>query len=234
MDFLLDGFAEAWRVVARGDAEVLHAVYVSVLCSFTAVSLAALVAFPYGAWLGLRRCGSESGGGFQIFLLRVGMFTPTVVVGLIVYGLLSRRGVLGSLDLLYTKGAIIAGEVVLAFPLIAVIVHGVVAGLDRRVEETARTLGAGRLRTLRTVLGEVRPALIAAYLTGLARCFSELGVALTVGGNLRLRTRTLSSTITLELRRGEFALGLANGIILLVLAVGAALLAQRLSREKTA
>ncbi len=230
MDFLLDGLAEAWRVVARGDREVLHAVYVSVFCSFTAVSLAALVAFPYGAWLGLTR---RAKGGFQIFLLRVGMFTPTVVVGLIVYGILSRRGMLGSLDLLYTKGAIIAGEVMLAFPLLAVIVHGVVAGLDRRVEETARTLGAGRMRTLWTVLGEVRPALIAAYLTGLARCFSELGVALTVGGNLRMRTRTLSSTITLELRRGEFALGLANGIILLVLAVGAALLAQRLSRDKT-
>ena len=105
------------------------------------MTLAALVAFPYGAWLGLRR---RDRGGLQIFLLRVGMFTPTVVVGLIVYGLLSRRGVLGSLDLLYTKGAIIAGEVLLAFPLLAVIVHGVVAGLDRRVEETARTLGAGR------------------------------------------------------------------------------------------
>ena len=81
------------------------------------------------------------------------------------------------------------------------------------------------------MLGEVRTALASAYLAGLARCFSELGVALTVGGNLRLRTRTLASTITLELRRGDLARAVANGIILLVLAVGAALLAHRLSRE---
>ena len=77
--------------------------------------------------------------------MRVGMFTPTVVVGLLVYGLLSRRGPLGSLDLLYTKGAIVAGEFLLAFPLLVTLVHGTVAALDRRVPETARTLGARRL-----------------------------------------------------------------------------------------
>ena len=119
----------------------------------------------------------------------------------------------------------------LAFPLVVVLVHGAVAALDERVPETARTLGAGRLRTLLTVLGEVRVALVSAYLAGLARCFSELGVALTVGGNVRLRTRTLASTITLEVSRGEFGRALACGIILLVLAVGAALLAHRLSQE---
>jgi len=227
VDFVLDGFAEAGRLITTGDAAVLHAVWVSVLCSFTSVVLAALAAFPYGAWLGLSR---RDGRSVQIFVMRVGMFTPTVVVGLIVYGLLSRRGLLGSLDLLYTKGAIVAGEVLLVFPLLTVLAQGAVAGLDQRVEETARTLGAGTLRTLVTVLGEVRPALVAAALAGLARCFSELGVALTVGGNLRMRTRTLSSTITLELQRGEFGKGLANGLILLVLAVGAALLAHRITR----
>ena len=228
MDFIGEGFAEAWRLVTSGDAEVFHAIYVTLLCTLTAVTLAALVAFPYGAWLGIHRRGGQ---GIQVFLMRVGMFTPTVVVGLLVYGMLSRRGPLGSLDLLYTKGAIIAGEFLLAFPLLVTLVHGSVAGLDRRVEETARTLGAGRLHVLTTVLGEIRVALVAAYLAGLARCLSELGVALTVGGNLRLRTRTLASTITLELRKGEFGMALASGILLLVLAVGAALLAHRLSRE---
>lgn len=228
MDFLTEGIVEAWRLITRGDREVFHAIYVSLVCTFTAVSLAAIVAFPYGAWLGLRR---RDGSGLQVFLMRVGMFTPTVVVGLLVYGLLSRRGLLGSLDLLYTKSAIVLGEFLLALPLIVVLVHGAAAGLDRRVEETARTLGAGKLRTLGRVLGEIRVALVAAYLAAMARCLSELGVSLTVGGNLRFRTRTLASTITLELRKGEFGQAMACGILLLVLAVGTAMLAHHLSRE---
>ncbi len=228
MDFLRDGFAEAWRLVRTGDAEVLHAVQVTLICSLGAVTLAAVFGFAYGAWLGLRR---RDGSGVQVFLMRVGMFTPTVVVGLLVYSLLSRRGVLGSLDLLYTKTAIVVGEFLLAFPLLVVIVHGAAAGLDRRAEETAVTLGAGRLRTLGAILGEIRVGLVAAYLAGLARCLSELGVSLTVGGNLRFRTRTLASTITVEVRKGEFGQALACGLVLLVLAVTAALLAHRLGRE---
>jgi tungstate transport system permease protein len=228
VEILLDGFRQAWRLVLSGDAGVYHAIYVTLLCSLSAVTLAAVFAFPYGAWLGIHR---REGQGLQVFLMRIGMFTPTVVVGLLVYLLLSRRGALGTLDLLYTRRAIVAGEFLLAFPLLVVVVHGAVAGLDRRVPETARTLGASRLRVLVTVLGEVRVGLVAAYLAALARCLSELGVALTVGGNVRLRTRTLSSTITLELSRGDFGRALACGLILLVLAVGVALVAHRLSRE---
>jgi tungstate transport system permease protein len=228
VDFLLEGLAEAGRLVVRGDAEVLHAVWVTVLCSTTATTLAALLAFPLGAWLGIRR---RDGRGILVFLMRVGMFTPTVVVGLLVYGLLSRQGILGSLDVLYTKKAIVLGEFLLAFPLIVTLTHGAVAALDPRVPETARTLGAGRLRVLHAVLGEVRVGLVAAYLAGFARCLSELGVVLLVGGNFKLETRTLASTITLEVRKGEFARGLASGAILLVLAVTAAMLAHRLGRE---
>lgn len=231
MEFFLDGLVEAWRLVLHGDPEVLHAIGVTVLCTSAAVSLAAVVAFPCGAWLGVHR---RDGRGLLVFLMRVGMFTPTVVVGLLVYGLVSRQGFLGGLGLLYTKGAIIAGEFLLAFPLIATLTHGATSALDRRVPETARTLGAGRLRVLHAVLGEVRVGLVAAYLAGFARCLSELGVALLVGGNFKMETRTLASTITLEVRKGEFGRGLASGIVLLVLAVGTAMLAHRLSREARA
>jgi len=228
VEFLLEGVVEASRLVLRGDAEVLHAVWVTVFCTTTAVTLAAVAAFPYGAWLGVHR---RDGRGFQVFLMRVGMFTPTVVVGLMVYGLVSRQGVLGGLSLLYTKGAIILGEFLLAFPLIVALTHGAASTLDRRVPETAKTLGAGRFRVLVAVLGEVRVGLVAAYLAGFARCLSELGVVLLVGGNFRMETRTLASTITLQVRKGEFGRGLASGLILLVLAVGTAMLAHRLSRE---
>jgi tungstate transport system permease protein len=228
VEFFLEGIREAASLLFRGDREVLHAVWVTLFCTTTAVTLAAAVAFPCGAWLGIHR---RDGRGLLIFLMRVGMFTPTVVVGLLVYGLLSRQGILGGLDLLYTKSAIIAGEFLLAFPLIVTLTHGAASLLDPRVPETARTLGAGRLRVLRTVLGEMRVGLVAAFLAGFARCLSELGVALLVGGNFKMETRTLASTITLEVRKGEFGMGLASGIVLLLLAVGTAMLAHRLSRE---
>lgn len=229
MDFVGEGFAEAFRLVTTGDGEVLHAVWVTLLCTTTAVTLAALVAFPVGAWLGIHR---RDGRGALVFLMRIGMFTPTVVVGLLVFALLQRRGPLASLDLLYTQGAIVFGEFLLAFPLIVVLVHGSTSVLDRRVHETARTLGAGSFGTLRAVLGEVRVGLVAAYLAGFARCLSELGVVMLVGGNFEMRTRTLASTIALELRRGDFARGLACGILLMVLATGTALVAHHLGRER--
>jgi tungstate transport system permease protein len=231
LDFLWDGLVEAARRVATGEADTYHAVWVSLLCTVISISLAALVAVPYGAWLAVYK---PRGHKLQVFLLRVGMALPTVVIGLLIYGLLSRRGLFGGLDLLYTKAAIIAGEFILAFPLLGTLAHGATAALDRRVAETALTLGASRSRTLGKLLGEVRVALAAAYLAAFGRCITELGIAITVGGNLRLRTRTLPSTIQLEVSRGDFAAALAPGILLLVLACGAAMLTHWLSREARA
>ena len=228
MDFLWEGLREAVRLVASGDAHVFHAVWVSLLCTLLSVSLASLVAIPYGAWLGLYR---PRGARPQVFLLRVGMALPTVILGLLVYALLSRRGLLGGLDLLYTKAAIIAGEILLAFPLLATLAHGATAALDREVVETPLTLGAGRVRAMLRALGEVRTAIAAAYLAAFGRCLTELGIAITVGGNLRMRTRTLPSTIQLELSRGDFAGALAPGILLVLLACGAAVVTYRLARE---
>lgn len=229
MDFFAEGLRVAWDRLLGGDADTWSAIATSLLCTTVAVTIAFVLAVPYAAWLGQRRPRTAA---LQVFLLRVGTFVPTVVVGLLLYGLLSRRGLLGSMDLLYTRTAIVVGEVALAFPLIATLVHASSASLDRRAYETARTLGAGPWRAMRAALGEVREAVVAAYLMAYARCLSELGVSLTVGGNLRLRTRTLSSTITLELSRGEFGAGLACGLILVLLAVAIALLASRLGRER--
>ncbi|MHC4135696.1 MAG: ABC transporter permease [Planctomycetota bacterium] len=231
MDFLWDGMVEAVRRVGTFDLDTYHAVWVSLLCTIVSISLAALVAVPYGAWLAVYK---PRGHKAQVFVLRVGMALPTVVIGLLIYGLLSRRGLFGGLDLLYTKVAIIAGEFILAFPLLGTLAHGATAALDRRVAETALTLGASRPRTLGKLLGEVRVGLVAAYLAAFGRCITELGIAITVGGNLRLRTRTLPSTIQLEVGRGDFAAALAPGILLLVLACGAAMLTHWLSREARA
>ncbi|HEX5136506.1 MAG TPA: ABC transporter permease [Planctomycetota bacterium] len=228
MGFLWGGVREAVRLLFHGDAATYHATWVSLLCTLVSITVAALLAVPYGAWLGLYR---PRGWRAQVFLLRVGMSVPTVVIGLLVFGFLSRSGPLGSLDLLYTKGAMAAGLVLLAFPLLGTLAHGAAASLDARVVETARTLGAGRWRALLTSLGEARVALAAAYLAAFGRCFTELGIAITVGGNLKLRTRTLPSSIQLELGHGDFAAAVAPGILLLLLAAVAAMVTHRLARE---
>ncbi len=231
MDFLWEGVREAFRLIVGADTATFHALWVSLSCTLIAITLAGLLAIPYGAWLGLYR---PRGHRVQYLLLRIGLALPTVVIGLLVYGLLSRRGVLGDLDLLYTRTAIVAGEFLLAFPLFGSLVHGVTASLRPRVVETALTLGASRWRALIAVLGEVRAGLAAAYLAAFGRCITELGIAITVGGNLAMRTRTLPSTIQLELSVGKFASALAPGLLLLLLAGVAAVVTHLLSREEKA
>jgi len=229
VEYLWGGVREAFRLLASGDAATYHAVWVSLFCTLIAITLAAIIAIPYGAWLGLYR---PRGWRAQVFVLRVGMSFPTVVIGLLVYGFFSRSGPLGQLGLLYTKAAIIVGETILAVPLLGTLAHGAAASLDARVSETALTLGAGRGRALLMSLGEARVALAAAYLAAFGRCITELGIAITVGGNLKLRTRTLPSTIQLELSRGDFAAALAPGVLLLLLACGAAVATHRLAKER--
>lgn len=215
MEFLWEGIKEAFLLVTRGDEQVFHAIWVTFYCTVTAVTLAGLVAIPYGAWLGLYRPRTYS---FQVFLLRVGMFVPTVVVGLVVFGAFSRQGPLGWTESLYTRQAIVVGEFMLAFPIIGTFTHAAAQGARGTPLETALTLGASRLRAMRTLLNEVRVPILAACLAGFARCFSELGVAIPVGGNLEMRTRTMASTIVLELSKGKFSKALAPGLILIAMA----------------
>jgi len=226
---MIESMGDALELVAGGDPELLHAVWASLSCSIIAVTLAAAIAIPYGAWLALYRRQAA----VQVTLMRVAMSVPTVIIGVVIYGLLSRHGILGGLDLLYTRVAIVAGEILLALPLLATLSHGIAASLDPVVVESARTLGASRWQSLWRALGEERPALAAALLATFGRCITELGIAITVGGNLALRTRSLPSTIQLELSRGDFAAALAPGMVLLLVAVAATLITHRLSGEKT-
>jgi tungstate transport system permease protein len=200
-----------------------------VWCTFLSVAFGVLLGVPYGAWLGLYRPRWHAQ---QAFLLRVGMFVPTVALGLVVYGLLTWRGPLGPLDLLFSKTAVVFGQTLLAFPLLATLAHGAAAGLPPVVAETARTLGAGRWRAMLTALGEVRHSLGAAVLLASARCITELGIATTVGGNLEMRTRTLPGIAQLELSKGNFARAMAPTLVLVLIAVGLAVLAFRLERGR--
>lgn len=206
----------ALHLLVTFDADVVDAAVVSLRVSICATLLAAALGLPAGYWVGAREF---RGRRLTELTLRTLTALPTVVVGLFVYALLSRRGLLGPLGLLYTNTAMVIGATVLVAPLMAALTMGVVAGADPRIEETAMTLGASRLRAGLTVLAEVRRGLLAAVATVFGRLISELGVALMVGGNIHALTRTMTTAIALETSKGEFALGFALGLILLVLAL---------------
>ena len=159
------------------------------------------------------------------------MALPTVFVGVLCYALFSRRGFLGPLELLYSPWGIVCGELLLAVPIVVGISQGAFRSLDPRVAETAWTLGAGPLRRGLTYLSEARVGAMLAVLTAFARCVTELGIAMIVGGNIKDRTRTLATATALETGKGEFARGLAMGTILLLVALAAACVIGWLSRE---
>lgn len=218
MQLLIDGIREAILLILHGDPLVMGAAWRSLWISALAVSLASLLGIAIGSWLASKEF---FGRALVVLLCRAGMGVPTVLVGLLCYGMLSRRGPLGGLELLYTPWAIVIGEFCLALPIVISLTHAAIASLDPRVRETAFTLGAGPMRRWLTCISEARLGILLAVLTALARCITELGIAMMVGGNIKLRTRTLATATALETARGEFARGAAMSLILLLMAMTA-------------
>lgn len=225
MDFFLGGLTRGLGLLARLDPEVYGIAWLSLRVSLSAVVLAALAAVPLGLVIGQREF---PGKHFLVVLFNTLLALPTVVVGLVVYGLLSYHGPLGGLGLLYTPGAMVAAQAVLAFPLITALVIAAVITLDNRVGPTALTLGATRFQAAWAVLKEARFAVLAALAAGFGRVVTEVGAAIMVGGNIRHYTRTFTTAIALETSKGEFAQGMALGFILLVVALAVNLASHQL------
>ena len=224
---LTEALRAAVALLVARDPQIVSAVIVSVVVAVLGTLLATLLGAPAGFWVAMREF---RGRRVVELLLNTATALPTVVVGLFIYALLSRRGLLGDLGLLYTPSAMVIGETLLIAPLMAALTLAVVRGADTRIYETALTLGASPLRAAFTVAAETRRGLLAAVATGFGRLISELGIALMVGGNIAQATRTMTTAIALETSKGEFALGLALGVLLLAVAlavnIGAALLAR--------
>jgi len=227
--FFFDGLREAWNLIVGLDRGVLDATGRTLVISVSAVIVAACIGIPAGAMVARR---SFVGRGVLVASIRAGMAVPTVFVGVVCYGLFSRQGMLGPFELLYTQRAIALGEVVLALPIIFSLSHGAVLALDPRIDETARSLGAGAVMRFCTDLSEARTGVVLALLTAFARCATELGIALMVGGNLAERTRTLATATTLEVEQGNFPRGLATGLILLIVSLGMTSLVAFFTREE--
>ena len=227
MDYFLKALAAAWRLIAGFDPDVYRVAWTSLRIAATACVLAALAGVPLGLTIALRRF---RGRGVVLLVLNTLMALPTVVVGLFLYAFLSRRGPLGGLGLLYTPWAIILGEVVLALPIVTNLTVAAVNGLDRRLLLECRALGASTRQQGWLILREGRYAVMAAVVAGFGRVIGEVGVAMMLGGNIAGFTRTMTTAIALETSKGEFELGLALGMLLLLVALAANTALLRLQR----
>ncbi len=216
MGYLSESLLTAVELIVSFDREVRLTVWISLYTSSCAIVLATLLGIPLGLWLGLAKF---RGRRMLITLLNTLMALPTVVVGLLLFGLLSRQGPLGTLGLLFTPWAMIAGQMLLAIPIIAHYMLGAVTGADQRIINTALTLGASRLQAIVQLLREIRFGVMAAVIAGVGRVIAEVGVAMMLGGNIRGTTRTMTTAIALETSKGEFAFGLSLGLVLLGVAL---------------
>lgn len=213
MNFLWKAIVTSLRLIYSLDKEVYAIVLRSIRFSLIATALAVIAGVPIGYVIGSKRFKCRS---FLITILNTSMALPTVVVGLIGYSFLSRSAPLGFLRLMYSPNAVIIGEFILSLPVITNLSMSAVQSVDRRAVITAKTLGAGSLRSTWTILMEARFALMAAIIAGYGRAVSEVGSAMMLGGNIRYHTRTMTTAIALETSKGEFGFGLALGFFLLL------------------
>ena len=209
-------FMMALSLILKGDAALWAIVLLSLKVSLMAVAVAALIGMPLGAALAV---GRFRGRQVVIVLLNALMGLPPVVVGLMVYLMLSRSGPLGVLELLYTPSAMIIAQVVLVTPIIAALTRQTVAMLDAEYADQLRSLGVTRLGSVPTLLWDGRIALLTALLAGFGRAIAEVGAVIIVGGNINHVTRVMTTTIALETSKGNLALALALGAILILLAI---------------
>ncbi len=210
-------FADAFGLLARFDPTLMEIIGLSLQVSLSAVLLAALIGLPLGAALAVARF---PGRAAVVILVNALMGLPPVVVGLLVYVMLSRAGPLGFLGLLYTPGAMILAQTVLVLPIVAAITRQTVEDLHAEYDEQLRAFGIGPLGTVATLLWDGRYSLLTALLAGFGRAIAEVGAVIIVGGNIAHATRVMTSAIALETSKGNLALAIGLGLILLALAIG--------------
>lgn len=216
MDFIADGFIQAFRLLFSMDEETMN-ILVTTL-QLTAVSMGGilLLGLPLGFLLGYfdfpgKRCVRT--------VVDTLLALPTVVIGLLVYAFISRRGPLGGWDLLFTVEGMSIGQIILGTPIVVAYTATAIEGLDNRLRQTLMTLGASGAKLAMTSLWEARFLVLVAALTAFGRIVGEVGSAMMLGGNIKWHTRTITTAITLETGKGDFALGIALGVILILISL---------------
>jgi tungstate transport system permease protein len=209
MSFLVDSIQSALILIWNLDPELLKIISVSLKVSSSSTLIAGIIGIPLGLSIALNEF---YGKRLLITILNTLLALPTVVIGLFVYSFITRKGILGSFDLLYTQRAIIIGQVILIVPIVTTYAISAVSRIDDRYRKTAMTLGANALRTSYIIIREARFGIVA-----FGRVIAEVGVSMMLGGNVKGYTRTMTTAMAMEYDKGEFVLGIALGIVLLLL-----------------
>ncbi len=214
MKDLLQGAIQAFGLIVSLDPALYEVIGFSLYVSGVALAYSTLVGIPLGVLLALRRF---FGRRLIMALLYTGMGFPPVVVGLFVYLMLSRSGPIGILGWLFTPKAIIVAQTIIAFPLVAGFTMAAVMGVDPNMRQQLLALGATSWQATLAILTEARIGVIVSIIAGFGSVISEVGAVMLVGGNIEGKTRTLTTAVVLETRKGNFDLAIALGVILLIL-----------------
>jgi tungstate transport system permease protein len=217
MEFLTDSFMSAFVLLWGLDQGLLQIVYVSLKVSSISTLIASMIGIPAGFLIAFREF---RGKRLLITVLNTLLALPTVVVGLSVYAFISRRGIFGPWDLLYTQKAMVIGQVILIIPIVTTFTISAISRIDERYRKTAMTLGANALQTAWLIIREARFGIVAAVVAAFGRVIAEGGISMMLGGNAKGFTRTMTTAMALEYDKGEFVLGVALGIVLLAVSFG--------------
>jgi len=215
LDFLLHGFAEAFNLLLNGNLETYSAIKATLYTSSVSILLAVLVGFPLGFILGFY---DFRGRKILRLLSDTALAMPTVAIGLILYAFITRNGPLGSLNLLFTLKAVMLGQFVLALPIIISLTASVVENMEKKHYLTILNLRLAPAKLVFCVLYELRYALMVVIATAYGRIVAEVGVAMMIGGNIKYFTRTITTAVSLETNKGEFAMGIALAMVLIFIA----------------
>jgi len=215
MDFILEGLLTAFTLLFSGHEETWSAVQTTVLLSSMSITATVVLGAPLGFALGWCRFPGKRAVRMVVDTL---LSFPTVVIGLVVYALVSRQGPLGHLGLLFSLPGIAIGQTMLGLPIVIAMVANAVETADKRMSITLLTLGADQKQLLISTLWEVRFHLLLATVAAYGRIVSEVGISMMVGGNIKWHSRTITTAIALETGKGEFAMGIALGVVLLAIA----------------
>ncbi|MFW5791139.1 MAG: ABC transporter permease [Desulfohalobiaceae bacterium] len=216
MDFILNGLQQAVGLLLAGDPTTYSAVWATLRVSALAMTACFVIGAPLGFLLGYT---DFRGRRAVKTLVDTALSFPTVVIGLVVFAFLSSRGPLGGLGLLFTISGMAIGLTLLGLPIVIAMTATAVENLDERLKPTLLTLGANRRQVLLATLHEARFHMALAGAAAFGRIVSEVGIAMMVGGNIKWHTRTITTAIALETIKGEFAMGIALGLVLLLIAL---------------
>ena len=224
-----DAFSTIFDIIRSGETEILSITFLSLKISLLATLLATIPGIIFGTILAITKFPFRE---FIISIFNTLLSVPTVVIGLFLYGFLSRRGIFGDFGLLYTEKAMIIGQMVLILPIIITFVYGAISAVDKRIIKNALALGADKYKIFQLLLNEAKTGISLSIIAAFGRAISEVGVSMMLGGNIAGYTRNMTTAIALEHNKGNFAIGLSLGLILFTITFSINLIMNYFRRRK--